>query len=83
VKHRTHLPEQDAVAPSLGTEGTICCEVLQFLDPRQTPTISDIKDAQLAEPVIVGKQRTRYTPIGRKSPGPKGWAKKRADLRPA
>jgi len=54
-----------------------------FLIHAKRPTTSDVQDARLAEPVKVSKQRTRYTPIGRKPPGPKGWAKKRADLRPA
>lgn len=43
----------------------------------------EIQDARLAEPVKVGEQRTRYTPTGRKPPGPKGWAEKRADRRAA
>jgi len=43
----------------------------------------EIQDARLAEPVKVGKQRTRYTPTARKPPGPKGWAEKRADRRAA
>jgi hypothetical protein len=43
----------------------------------------EIQDARLAEPVKIGKQRTRYTPTGRKPPGPKGWAEKRADRRRA
>ncbi|GGW42812.1 hypothetical protein GCM10011452_33910 [Gemmobacter lanyuensis] len=33
--------------------------------------------------VKIGKQRTKYTPTGRKPPGPKGWAEKRADRRAA
>lgn len=40
---------------------------------------SEIQDARLAEPAKVGKQRTKYTPTGRKPSGPKGWAEKRAD----
>lgn len=39
----------------------------------------EMQDARLAEPAKVGKQRTKYTPTGRKPPGPKGWAEKRAD----
>lgn len=42
----------------------------------------EIQDARLAnEAVKIGKQRTKYTPTGRKPPGPKGWAEKRADGR--
>ena len=44
----------------------------------------EIQDAKLAdEAVKIGKQRTKYTPTGRKPPGPKGRLEKAADRRRA
>jgi hypothetical protein len=44
----------------------------------------EIQDARLAaEAVKIGKQRTKYTPTGRKPPGPKGRVEKAADRRRA
>jgi len=42
-----------------------------------------IEDARLAEPICAGKPRARNTRSGRKPPGPKGRAGKRADRRAA
>lgn len=44
----------------------------------------EIQDARLAaEAVKIGKQRTKYTPTGRKPSGPKGKLEKAADRRHA
>ncbi|MGL4311622.1 MAG: ISNCY family transposase [Paracoccaceae bacterium] len=68
-------PDQQRVTHAAITENKRLSEALAFA--------KEIQDARLAEPVKVGKQRTRYTPTGRKPPGPKGWAEKRADRRAA
>ena len=66
-------PDQQRVTHAAITENKRLSEALAFA--------KEIQDAQVAKPVKVGKQRTRYTPTGRKPPGPKGWAEKRADRR--
>ena len=38
-------------------------------------------DAAPAKAPKVGKQRTRYEPTGKRSPGPKSWLDKRAERR--
>lgn len=68
-------PDQQRVTHAAITENKRLSEALDFA--------KEIQDARIAEPVKVGKQRTRYTPTGRKPPGPKGWAEKRADRRAA
>ena len=68
-------PDQQRVTHAAITENKRLSEALAFA--------KEIQDAQVAKPVKVGKQRTRYTPTGRKPPGPKGWAEKRADRRAA
>jgi transposase len=68
-------PDQQRVTHAAITENKRLSEALAFA--------KEIQDARIAEPVKVGKQRTRYTPTGRKPPGPKGWAEKRADRRAA
>jgi hypothetical protein len=68
-------PDQQRVTHAAITENKRLSEALAFA--------REIQDARLAEPVKVGKQRTRYTPTGRKPSGPKGWAEKRADRRAA
>jgi hypothetical protein len=68
-------PDQQRVTHAAITENKHLSAALAYA--------KEIQDARLAEPVKVGKQRTRYTPTGRKPPGPKGWAGKRADRRAA
>ncbi len=72
LPYRVFDPDQQRVTHAAITENKRLSEALAFA--------KEIQDARQAEPVKVGKQRTKYTPTGRKPPGPKGWAEKRGDL---
>lgn len=94
MKHRARLPEQDAVAPSLGIEVTICGEVLQFLDPCQTtddigcpgrPTCRAGQSQQAANPLHANRaQATRSKGLGQETrrppPGRSGSSRSRVSL---
>ena len=75
LPYRVFDPDQQRVTHAAITENKRLSEALAFA--------KELQDARLAEPVKVGKQRTKYAPTGRKPPGPKGWAEKRADRRAA
>lgn len=75
LPYRVFDPDQQRVTHAAIPENKHLSEALAYA--------KEIQDARLAEPVKVGKQRTKYTPTGRKPPGPKGWAEKRADRRAA
>ena len=75
LPYRVFDPDQQRVTHAAITENKRLSEALAFA--------KELQDARLVEPVKVGKQRTKYTPTGRKPPGPKGWAEKRADRRAA
>ena len=75
LPYRVFDPDQQRVTHAAITENKRLSEALAFA--------KEIQDARLAEPVKVGKQRTRYTPTGRKPPGPKGRVEKAADRRRA
>lgn len=75
LPYRVFDPDQQRVTHAAITENKRLSEALSFA--------KQLQDARQAEPVKVGKQRSKYTPTGRKPPGPKGWAEKRADRRDA
>ncbi|MDR7127658.1 ISNCY family transposase [Pseudotabrizicola sp. 4114] len=72
LPYRVFDPDQQRVTHAAITENKRLSEALAFA--------KEIQEARQAEPVKVGKQRTKYTPTGRRPPGPKGWAEKRGDL---
>ena len=71
LPYRVFDADQQRVTHAAITENKRLSEALAFA--------KEVQDARLAEPAKAGKQRTKYTPTGRKPPGPKGWAEKRAD----
>ena len=75
LPYRAFDPDQQRVTHAAITENKRLSEALAYA--------KEIQDARLAEPAKVGKQRTKYTPTGRKPQGPKGWIEKRADRRRA
>ena len=75
LPYRVFDPDQQRVTHAAITENKRLSEALAYA--------KELQDARLVEPVKMGKQRTKYTPTGRKPTGPKGWAEKRADRRAA
>jgi hypothetical protein len=74
LPYRVFDPDQQRVTHAAITENKRLAEVLAYA--------KEIQDARLAsEAVKIGKQRTKYTPTGRKPPGPKGRVEKAADRR--
>lgn len=73
---RVFDPDQQRVTHAAITENKHLSAVLAYA--------KDLQDARLAnDEVKIGKQRTKYTPTGRKPPGPKGRVEKAADRRRA
>jgi hypothetical protein len=76
LPYRMFDPDQQRVTHAAITENKHLLAVLAYA--------KEIQDARLAgEAVKIGKQRTKYTPTGRKPPGPKGRVEKAADRRRA
>ncbi|GGW44919.1 hypothetical protein GCM10011452_36480 [Gemmobacter lanyuensis] len=76
LPYKVFDPDQQRVTHAAITENKRLSEALALA--------KEIQDTRLAmDEVKIGKQRTKYTPTGRKPPGPKGWAEKRADRRAA
>ena len=74
LPYRVFDADQQRVTHAAITENKRLSEALAYA--------KEIQDARLAdEAVKIGKQRTKYTPTGRKTPGPKGWIGKRAERR--
>lgn len=74
LPYRVFDPDQQRLTHTAITENKHLSAVLAYA--------RTIQDARLADgSVKIGKQRTKYTPTGRKPPGPKGWAEKRGDRR--
>ena len=76
LPYRVFDPDQQRMTHAAITENKHLSAALAYA--------KEIQDARLAdEAVKIGKQRTKYTPTGRKPPGPKGRVEKAADLRRA
>lgn len=76
LPYRVFDPDQQRVTHAAITENKHLSAALAYA--------KEIQDARLAdEAVKIGKQRTKYTPTGRKPPGPKGRLEKAADRRRA
>lgn len=74
LPYRVFDPDQQRVTHAAITENKHLSAALAYA--------KEIQDARLADEALkIGKQRTKYTPTGRKTPGPKGWVGKRADRR--
>jgi transposase len=76
LPYRVFDPDQQRVTHAAITENKHLSAALAYA--------KELQDARLAdEAVKIGKQRTKYTPTGRKPPGPKGRIEKAADHRRA
>ncbi len=76
LPYRAFDPDQQRITHAAITENKRLSEVLAYAKELQ-----EAKAAEIA--VKIGKQRTHYTPTGRKPPGPKGRLAKAADRRRA
>ena len=68
LPYRVSGPDQQRVTHAAITENKRLSEALAFA--------KQLQDARQAEPVKVGKQRSKYTPTGRKPVRRKGWARR-------
>lgn len=75
LPYRIFDPAQQRVTHTAITENKRLGDVLAFIKAQQEA------DAPQAGPV--GKQRTRYTPTGKRGAGRKGWVERRAERRAA
>lgn len=76
LPYRAFDPDQQRITHAAITENKRLSEVLTYA--------KELQEARTAESAVkIGKQRTHYTPTGRKPPGPKGRVEKAADRRRA
>jgi hypothetical protein len=76
LPYRAFDPDQQRITHAAITENKRLSEVLAYA--------KELQEARTAESAVkIGKQRTHYTPTGRKPPGPKGRVEKAADRRRA
>lgn len=75
LPYRIFDPAQQRVTHAAITENKRLGDVLAFIKAQQ--------EAAPPQVVPVGKQRTRYTPTGKRGAGKKGWVERRAERRAA